>query len=97
MKIAQKVAQDRVISTVDPEMRHGRKTSSLKFDGYKAHVSVQNQAVGHGAFVTGIAVTGGNVTDGDAAPDVLRERQANTTRATAVALCAKRSPNWPLR
>lgn len=77
VEIAQKVAQDRVISTVDPEMRHGRKTSSLKFDGYKAHVSVQNQPVGKGAFVTSMVVTNGNVSDGDAAPDILRERQAN--------------------
>ncbi len=78
VEIAQKVAEDRIISTVDPEMRHGRKTSSLKFDGYKAHVSVQNRPVGQGAFVTAVAVTGGNVADGDAAPDVLRERQINT-------------------
>ena len=76
--IAQQVAPDRVISVVDPDMRHGRKTSSLKFDGYKAHVSAQNRAVGQGAFVTGVVVTGGNVADGDAAPAVLADRQANT-------------------
>lgn len=78
VEIAQKVAPDRVISTADPEMRHGRKTSSLKFDGYKAHVSVQNRQVGQGAFVTGVVVTGGNVGDGDATADVMREREANT-------------------
>ena len=77
VEIAQKVAEDRIISTVDPEMRHGRKTSSLKFDGYKAHVTALNRPIGQGALVTGIVVTGGNVADGDAAPDVLRDRQAN--------------------
>jgi hypothetical protein len=32
-RIARRVAQDRVISTVDPQARHGRKTSSRGFDG----------------------------------------------------------------
>ena len=33
--IARRVAPDRVISTVDPQARHGHKTSSHRFDGYK--------------------------------------------------------------
>ncbi len=32
------VARDRVVSIVDPEMRHGRKSHSQRIDGYKAHV-----------------------------------------------------------
>jgi hypothetical protein len=32
-------APDRVISTVDPEARHGHKTAAHGFDGYKAHVA----------------------------------------------------------
>jgi len=34
-RIARRVAPDRVISTVDPQARHGRKTSARGFDGYK--------------------------------------------------------------
>lgn len=34
-RIAQRVAPDRIISTVDPEARHGHKTSARGFDGYK--------------------------------------------------------------
>jgi hypothetical protein len=34
-RIARRVAADRVISTVDPEARHTRKTSTRKRDGYK--------------------------------------------------------------
>ncbi|MGH9186713.1 MAG: transposase [Acidimicrobiales bacterium] len=34
--IARRVAKDRVISTVDPEARHGHKTAARGFDGYKA-------------------------------------------------------------
>jgi Transposase DDE domain/Transposase domain (DUF772) len=33
-------APDRVISTVDPEARHGHKTAAHGFDGYKAHVGI---------------------------------------------------------
>jgi hypothetical protein len=33
--IARRVAPDRVISTVDPQARHGHKTSAHRFDGYK--------------------------------------------------------------
>ena len=32
-RIARRVAADRVISTVDPQARHGRKTSAHGFDG----------------------------------------------------------------
>ena len=35
-------ASDRIISTVDPEMRHGRKSSSQRFDGYKLSASATN-------------------------------------------------------
>jgi hypothetical protein len=33
--IARQVAKDRVISTVDPEARHGHKTAARSFDGFK--------------------------------------------------------------
>ena len=39
-RIARKVATDRIISTVDPETRHGRKSTSGKFDGYKGHIAI---------------------------------------------------------
>lgn len=37
-RIARKVAYDRVISTVDPDARHARKTVSKRRDGFKAHL-----------------------------------------------------------
>ena len=40
-RIAQRVAPDRVISTVDPEARHAHKTVSRRQDGFKAHVAVE--------------------------------------------------------
>jgi IS5 family transposase len=40
-RIAQKVAGDRVISTVDPEARHAHKTVHRRQDGFKAHIAVE--------------------------------------------------------
>ena len=38
-RIARKVAEDRVVSTVDPQARHTRKSSSSRRDGYRAHLA----------------------------------------------------------
>jgi Transposase DDE domain/Transposase domain (DUF772) len=40
-KIARKVAPDRVISTVDCEARHTRKSKSRRRDGYRGHVAAE--------------------------------------------------------
>jgi IS5 family transposase len=40
-RIAQRVAPDRVISTVDPEARHAHKTVHRRQDGFKAHIAVE--------------------------------------------------------
>ena len=40
-RIAQRVAPDRVISTVDPDTRHVHKSRSRRQDGFKAHVAVE--------------------------------------------------------
>lgn len=40
-RIARKTAPDRVISTVDPDTRHARKTRGRRQDGFKAHVVVE--------------------------------------------------------
>jgi hypothetical protein len=38
-RVRQGVAKDRRISVEDAEMRHGRKNSSKRFDGYKEHIA----------------------------------------------------------
>jgi IS5 family transposase len=40
-RIAQRVAPDRVISTVDPEARHAHKTVHRRQDGFKAHLAIE--------------------------------------------------------
>ena len=42
-KIARKVAEDRVISAVDPDARHTRKSPEARRDGYRAHVAAEPQ------------------------------------------------------
>ena len=68
-RIARKVAADRVVSTVDPDARHGHKSSARGFDGYKAHASVDPDS----ELVTATAATAGNVGDAAAAPTLLAE------------------------
>ena len=63
-RIAQRVAKDRVVSTVDPEARHGRKSSAKGFDGYKGHVAIDPDS----ELITATAVTAGNIGDAAAAP-----------------------------
>jgi Transposase domain (DUF772). len=66
-RIARKVAKDRIISTVDPETRHGHKTAVRGFDGYKGHVAVDPDS----EIITDTVVTPGNVGDGAVAADLI--------------------------
>jgi len=72
IRIARRVAPDRVISTVDPEARHGHKTDHRSFDGYKGHVAVDPDA----ELVTATAVTPGNAGDATVALDLLADELA---------------------
>ena len=69
IRIARRVAPDRVISTVDPDTRHGHKTSHHAFDGYKGHVALDPDA----EIVTATAVTAGNAGDASVALALLAD------------------------
>ncbi|CAN5880242.1 IS1182-like element ISGvi6 family transposase [soil metagenome] len=62
-EIRRGVATDRVVSHSDPQMRHGRKSASRRFDGHKLDV-VSDE---HSELVLDIDVRAGNAADGDAA------------------------------
>jgi hypothetical protein len=66
--IAERVAAGRLVSITDPEARHGRKSKSQSFNGFKVHIL--------GDVVSGLilsaAVTSGNVHDGVPAHRVIR-------------------------
>jgi hypothetical protein len=84
-RIARKVARDRVISTVDPEARHGHKTVRRSFDGYKGHLAEDPDS----EIITATAVTPGNTGDAEPAAGLLADllqapapdRQAEQGRA----------------
>src|SRR5487761_1371053 len=67
-RIARRVAKDRIISTVDPQARHGHQTSAHRFDGYKGHVAIDPDA----EIVTATAVTAGNRGDAAAVAELLK-------------------------
>jgi hypothetical protein len=65
------VAPDRVISHSDPEMRHGRKSASRRFDGHKMDVIVDEDT----ELVLGVDVRAGNAGDGEGAVPLLEQVQ----------------------
>ena len=66
-RIVRGVAADRVISTLDPDARHGRKTQSKGCDGYKGHIAEDPDS----EIITNTKVTPGNVGDGAVAADLI--------------------------
>jgi hypothetical protein len=61
------VAKDRQCSVVDSEMRHARKSSSRRFNGYKAHVAVEPDS----GMITAVETTEGSLFDGAATEAIL--------------------------
>lgn len=68
-RIARRVAKDRVISTVDPEARHGHKTAARGFDGYKGHVALDPDS----EIITATTVSPGNTADGAVAEELIAD------------------------
>jgi hypothetical protein len=66
-RIVRGVARDRVISTVDPQARHGHKSQNRRFDGYKTHLSVDPDS----ELIDEATVTPANTADRDAVDDLL--------------------------
>jgi Transposase DDE domain/Transposase domain (DUF772) len=79
-QIARKVAKDRVISTVDPDARHGHKTAARGFDGYKGHVAIDPDS----EVVVATQVTTGNVGDAAAAEALLAGDLTDEAAETAM-------------
>ena len=68
------VAPDRLISVHDPEMRHGRKSSSHRFNGHKAQVAVDTET----QLITAVDVLAGNAPDAEHALEVVEASEAAT-------------------
>ncbi|MGH9024152.1 MAG: transposase [Acidimicrobiia bacterium] len=68
-RIARRVARDRVISTVDPQARHGHKTAARGFDGFKGHAATDPDS----EIITNTKVTPGNAGDASVAEDLIED------------------------
>ena len=79
-RIVRGVARDRVISTVDPEARHGHKSRNRRFDGYKAHLSVDPDS----ELIDEVVATPANAPDRDAVDDLMADHLDADDKPTIV-------------
>jgi len=68
------VAKDRIVSVHDPDMRHGRKSSSKRFDGHKLAIAVEAES----QLITAVEVLPGNAPDREKALELVEESEQNT-------------------
>ncbi len=68
------VSRDRVPSVHDPEMRHGRKSKSNRFDGHKAAVVVDTDS----QLITAVDILPGNASDNTGALELVEQSEENT-------------------
>jgi hypothetical protein len=72
VQLRQGVAKDRRISIQDPQMRHGRKTKSVRIDGYKRHVLTDLDT----ELICAVGVTAANVAEAQVATQITADLQA---------------------
>ena len=68
------VSRDRMMSVHDPEMRHGHKSSSRRFDGHKASIVVDTDS----QLITAVEVLPGNAPDNQGALGLVEQSEATT-------------------
>ena len=68
------VSRDRMVSVHDPEMRHGHKSSSRRFDGHKASVAVDTDS----QMITAVDVLPGNASDNVGALEMVERSEEGT-------------------
>ena len=69
LRIRHGVAEDRRVSIEDKEMRHGRKTKSKRFNGYKRHIAIDLDTL----LVLAVAVLPANRPEQEAAPSLVAD------------------------
>ena len=68
------VSRDRMMSVHDPEMRHGHKSSSRRFDGHKAAIVVDTDT----QLITAVEVLPGNAPDNPGALELVEQSETTT-------------------
>jgi len=77
-RIRKGTSRDRVVSTTDPEMRHGRKSHSKMFDGYKASVAVATES----GVIVATDARPGNTHDSEGATELAQEASRRCDQKT---------------
>src|SRR5271157_1272086 len=70
-QIKEGTEKDRVVSVEDPEMRHGHKSASHRFNGHKAAVAVDLES----QLITGVEVLAGNAGDQEKALELVHQSE----------------------
>src|SRR6267143_216576 len=73
-QIKEATEKDRLISVHDPEMRHGRKSASKRFNGHKTAVAVDMES----QLICGVEVLAGNAGDQEKALDLVHQAERVT-------------------
>ena len=76
VRLKEGVSRDRMMSVHDREMRHGRKSSSKRFDGHKAAIVVDTDT----QLITAVDVLPGNAPDNLGALELVEQSEASTAR-----------------
>jgi transposase len=64
---------NRIVSVHDPDMRHGHKSASVRFEGHKAAVAVDPES----QLITAAAILPGNAQDSTQALDLVKQSEEN--------------------
>jgi transposase len=81
-RIRRGTSGERIVSVHDPEMRHGRKSASTRFDGHKTAVvtDVESQ------LITAVDVMAGSAKDQEGSLELIQQSEANTGLPVEAAL-----------
>ena len=81
-RVRQGVAQDRRVSVQDEQMRHGRKSKSKRFNGFKEHIATDLDS----QLIHACAVTPANRPEEEAMPDLQADLQRQKVRVRELAV-----------
>ena len=73
-RLKQGVTRDRIVSVHDPEMRHGHKSATKRFEGFKAAVAVEPDT----QLITAVDMLSANAEDSQRALELVQASEANT-------------------
>jgi len=82
-RLRRRVAKDRVLSVVDPQMRVGHKSKRQAWAGYKVHIAEEPNT----ELITEVGVRRANEYDANAAPDLLKRQRESVGLRPKELLC----------